>query len=51
MAVVTASDRAADVRAVLRDAGDTVITMGRLIRRPEGGPQVILKGVEKSWPS
>ena len=51
MAVVTAPDRAADLRTVFRDAGETVITMGRLIRRPEGGPQVMLKGVERSWPS
>ncbi len=51
MAVVTAPDRADDLRAVLRDAGETVITMGRLIHRPEGGPQVVLRGVEQSWPS
>ncbi len=51
MAVVTAPDRAADLDADLRDAGETVIAMGRLIRRSEGGPQVMLKGVEKSWPS
>jgi len=51
MAVVAAPEQADGLRAVFSDAGETVITMGHLVRRPEGGPHVMLKGVETSWPS
>ncbi len=51
MAVVTAPERTDDLRSILCDAGETVITMGRLVRRTEDGPQVVLKGVGRSWPS
>ena len=37
--------------AAFEDAGETVIAMGRLVRRAEDGPRVVLKGVERSWPS
>jgi len=51
MAVVTEPGRTEDLRAVLQGAGETVVTMGRLVRRSESGPQVVLKGVAESWPS
>jgi phosphoribosylformylglycinamidine cyclo-ligase len=51
MAVVAAPDRAPDLQAAFEDAGETVIAMGRLVRRAEDGPRVVLKGVERSWPS
>jgi phosphoribosylformylglycinamidine cyclo-ligase len=51
MAVVTAPERTEHLRTVLRDSGETVITMGRLVRRNEHAPAVVLKGVAESWPS
>ncbi len=51
MVVVTAPERTDDLRSIFGDAGETVFTLGRLVRRTKDGAQVVLKGVERSWPS
>lgn len=52
MLIVVASEREAEVRAVLEQTGETVHAVGRLLRCRESEPRVILSGVEGgAWPS
>jgi phosphoribosylformylglycinamidine cyclo-ligase len=51
MAVVAAPDRAEDLQAAFRSAGETVFVIGRLARRTGDGASVRLEGVEQAWRS
>ncbi len=49
MAVVASRDRAGELTAVLEDAGETVIPMGRI--KGSSGPALVLDGIEDAWRS
>jgi phosphoribosylformylglycinamidine cyclo-ligase len=51
MAVVAAADRAGDLQAAFRSAGETVFVIGRLVRRSGDEAPVRLEGVEQAWRS
>ncbi|MCF8468819.1 MAG: phosphoribosylformylglycinamidine cyclo-ligase [Sneathiella sp.] len=51
MVVVVDPKNAAAAKAMLEAAGETVFTVGRLIRRAEGAPQVIIPELELTWQS
>ena len=49
MLAVVAPERAADVSAVLQDAGERVWRVGRLVPRDGDGSGLILNGAESAW--
>ncbi|MBL8660251.1 MAG: phosphoribosylformylglycinamidine cyclo-ligase [Rhodospirillales bacterium] len=50
MICIAAADRADDVAAAFAQGGETLYTVGRVVRRDDGGPSVILRDVEQAWP-
>jgi len=50
MIAVTAPDTAAAVTSALAGAGERVLRIGRITRRPAGGPGTILLNTESAWP-
>ena len=49
IAVVAPGDAAAS-RAAMEKAGERVIEIGRIVKRPAGNEGTILKGTERAWP-
>ena len=49
MVVTVEESRADAVAATLRNAGETVLQIGRMVPRSKGGEAVILKGLERAW--
>jgi phosphoribosylformylglycinamidine cyclo-ligase len=50
MVLVVAPEAAASVATMLAEAGETVHTIGRIVRRPPGSPGTILRNTEAAWP-
>jgi phosphoribosylformylglycinamidine cyclo-ligase len=50
MIAVVAPKDAAAARAAMENAGERVIEIGRIVKRPAGNEGTILKGTESAWP-
>ena len=50
MVAIVAQDRVAAARAAMEQAGERVIEIGRIVRRPAGNDGTILHGMERAWP-
>jgi phosphoribosylformylglycinamidine cyclo-ligase len=50
MIAVVAPKDAAAARAAMEQAGERVIEIGRIVKRPSGNDGTILKGTESAWP-
>jgi phosphoribosylformylglycinamidine cyclo-ligase len=50
MIAVVAPKDAAAARAAMEQAGERVIEIGRIVKRPPGNEGTILKGTESAWP-
>jgi phosphoribosylformylglycinamidine cyclo-ligase len=50
MIAVAAPQDAAAVRAAMEQAGERVVEIGRIVKRPAGNEGTILKGTESAWP-
>ncbi|MZR30333.1 phosphoribosylformylglycinamidine cyclo-ligase [Sneathiella litorea] len=51
MVVVVPAEKAAAASAMLESAGETVFTIGELVKAPEGTEQVIISELEETWQS
>ncbi|MGQ0663243.1 MAG: phosphoribosylformylglycinamidine cyclo-ligase [Pseudomonadota bacterium] len=49
MVIVTAPERETEAVAILSRHGETVLRLGRVVRRGNGGPGCIVVGIERAW--
>ena len=50
MVAIVAPRDAAAARAAMEQAGERIIEIGRIVKRPAGNDGTILKGTERAWP-
>ena len=50
MVAVVAPGNATAARTAMEKAGERVIEIGRIVKRPAGNDGTILKGTESAWP-
>jgi phosphoribosylformylglycinamidine cyclo-ligase len=50
MIAIVAPRDAAAARAAMEQAGERIIEIGRIVKRPAGNDGTILKGTERAWP-
>ena len=51
MAVIAGADRVDALRTIFEEHGDTVVTLGTVIKRSGDQPGVVIEGVEDAWQS